>query len=123
MKSKLAVLPFILLTGIALVRCSDPEEELPRLEFPSTMPKELTVGDTTAPLVVTRVTVDARGRQSETATYGDFAFKSSDTATVRVIDGRRLLGVAAGTASVTAFDNQGTAKTKGGRDVTVKARP
>lgn len=123
MKSKLAVIPIFLLLGIVLVRCSEPDEEIPRLEFPSSMPTELTIGDTTAPLFVTRVSVDARGRQSETTTYENFKFTSSDSAVVRVIEGRRLLGLAEGSASVSAVDNQGTAGTKNGRNVTVKPRP
>ena len=123
MKTRFAVLPFALLMGFAMQGCTDSKEELPRLEFSSTMPKELTVGDTTDALFLTKVFVNPLGRQDEKDDYSAFTFESTDTNVVRIVDGRRLVGVAVGTASISAFDNQSSGKTKGGRDVTVKPLP
>jgi hypothetical protein len=112
---------FILsIAGSLLVgACSDPDEEIPRLEFLSSMPKEVAVGDTTDPLKMRRIYADARGRQQENSDYTSFTFASDDTTVIRVVDGRRLLGLKAGTAAISASDNSG-ARTKAPAAVTVQ---
>lgn len=119
MKRRLAVLPMVLFCGAGFLKCSEPAEDLPRLEFLASMPKELVAGDTTEPQMIRKVFVDPRGRQDEASDYKSFTFTSSDTAVIRVVDGRRLLGVKAGQASISAFDNQSDARTKAAAPVTV----
>jgi hypothetical protein len=97
--------------GLLLGACSGPDEDIPRLEFLSSMPKTLAVGDTTGLLEVKRIYADARGRQQETPDYRSFVFSSDDTTVVQVVDGRRLLGLKAGTAGIVASDATG-ARTK-----------
>lgn len=99
--------------------CSGPDEEIPRLEFLSSMPKAIAVGDTTEPLEMKRIYADAQGRQQETPDYKSFTFASDDTTVIRVVEGRRLLGIKAGTAEISASDNS-RARTKNPAAVTVE---
>lgn len=100
--------------------CSDPDEEIPRLEFLSSLPKEIAAGDTTEPLEMKRIFADAQGRQRETGDYKSFTFASDDTTVIRIVEGRRLLGLKAGSAAISASDNTG-ARTKNPATVTVTA--
>lgn len=108
-----------LLAGSLLVACDEPDVDLPRLEFNATLPSSLKAGDTTVPLSVVKYSADARGRETKSDPYNSFQFSSSDSAVIRVVQGRRLLGLKAGSATVTAVDNASEARTKGGRAVTV----
>lgn len=102
-----------------LAACSEPAPDLPRLEFLSSMPREITVGDTTEALSVTKYSASATGRE-EKVEYHAFTLRSSDTAVVRIVEGRRMLGLQAGTSAITAQDDQGTARTPSALTVTVK---
>lgn len=102
-----------------LAACTDPEPDLPRLEFPSSMPSELDVGDTTEPLVMTRYYANTQGQERSTEGYMGFTFTSSDTTVVQVIEGRRLLGLKPGTAGISASDGNGS-DTKQPKTVTVR---
>lgn len=102
-----------------LAGCSEPAPDLPRLEFLSSMPKELAIGDTTGALAVTKFSATATGRETK-AEYYDFTFKSSDTAVIKVVQGRRLLGIKAGASAITAEDDKEDARTPSSLSVTVK---
>lgn len=103
----------------ALAGCTDSEPDLPRLEFPASMPAELAIGDTTDPLVMVRYFANAQGREGKTDTYEGFTFVSSDSTVVQVVAMRRLLGLKAGQADISATDNNG-AETKSPHKLTVK---
>lgn len=109
------------LLGAALLgACTDSEPDLPRLEFPDSMPSELAVGDTTGALTMVRYFANSQGQQMTTDPYLGFVFTSSDTTVVKVVESRRLLGVAPGTAEISASDGAGS-DTKKPATVTVRA--
>ncbi len=117
---RITLLPLALFCAAALFACSESEEVLPRLEFLASTPKEVRVGDTTGVQLIRKHFVDARGKRDDVSNYASFTFKSSDTTVLKVVDGRRLLGVKEGLASVDAFDNQSDARTESAMVVTVK---
>lgn len=95
--------------GTALLgACTDSESDLPRLEFPSDMPSELVVGDTTEELVMIRYFANTQGQERSTDDYRGHTFTSSDTAVVKVIENRRLLGLKPGTSDISASDGAGS---------------
>lgn len=95
--------------GAALMAaCTDPEPDLPRLEFDDTMPSELTVGDTTAEITMTRYFANTQGQERDTKGYKGHALTSSDTTVVKVIEERHLLGLKPGTADISASDGAGS---------------
>lgn len=103
----------------ALVGCSEPAPDLPRLEFLSGMPGEIAVGDTTGALAVTKHSATATGRETREEYYA-FTFQSADTSVIKVVQNRRLLGLRAGTSAITAVDDREDARTPSARTVTVK---
>ncbi len=107
--------------GAALLgACTDSESDLPRLEFDNTMPSEITVGDTTVELTMTRFYANTQGKELSAGGYKGHAFTSSDTTIVKVIEARRLLGLKPGTADISASDGAGS-DSKKPFGVTVKA--
>src|SRR5690349_13900126 len=86
--------------------CSQPGRTGPKLTIESDAPLTLAVGDTSDVLIVSKVTVDANGRETTDSDYGKFKLVSSDTSVAKIVDSRRVLGVAAGTANVTADDDR-----------------
>ena len=114
--------PILLAIPVAaalLAGCSEPAPDLPRLEFLSGMPGEIAVGDTTEALAVTKYSATATGRENKEEYYS-FTFQSSDTAVIKVVQGRRLLGVKEGTSAISAQDENGDARTSGAKTVTVR---
>lgn len=118
------VIPFLILPMVlALAACTDDDSDLPRLEFHDDMTEEITVGDTTDPIVVTKFSATVQGRETKEESYLNFTLESSDTSVVKVVLDRQLVGVKAGTSKVTALDKITDARTKGSVTVTVVATP
>lgn len=88
-----------------LTGCGTEETDLPRLEFPGTMPKQVKVGDTTAVIELVKYYADPRGREQTNKTFKSYTFKSSDPAVLAVVEGNRLTGLKEGSVTVTATDN------------------
>lgn len=123
MKLRLLSLPAALAALAAsaslIAGCSEPAPDLPRLEFLSGMPGEIAVGDTTEAFAVTKYSASATGRESREEYYS-FTFVSADTAVIKVVQGRRLLGLQPGTSAITAEDEREVARTPSALTVTVK---
>lgn len=105
-----------------LTACGTDEPDLPRLEFPGTMPREVKIGDTTAVIELVKYYADPRGREQTNKAFKSYTFKSSDAAVLAVVDGNRLTGLKDGSVTVTATDNidNGSATRTG---VTVSVKP
>ncbi len=76
-----------------LSACAVDEPREPGLYYSGTAPLPITVkvGEASAPLVFTRVTVDARGRTNEVTDYRNIEFLIQDTAIAQA-DGMRIVG-------------------------------
>lgn len=123
MKKTAISISLLLAAGLAWQGCTDPESDLPRLEFPANSSYSLQAGDTTEPLVMVKYSADVQGREQKNSKYESFHFVSSDTSVVKVVEGRRLLGVKVGSAKVDAQDDVGNASTKEGQTFSVSPQP
>lgn len=102
---KIPILAALIACLACLVACDTEEPDLPRLEFPSTMPGEVKVGDTTAIIELVKFYADPRGREQTNKQFKSYTFKSSDPAVLAVVEGNRLTGMKEGSVTVTATDD------------------
>jgi hypothetical protein len=108
--------------GFALIGCDTGEQDAAKLEIKSPGNITLPVGDTTAAWAVSKTAVDARGKSFTTDPYNDFVLISSDSTVAAIVRNQRVLGVKAGTATITASDDLSSLKSESGVTVTVTAR-
>lgn len=96
------------LAVLALMACAEPESAKPRLTLNSTSLLNLVVGDTSLPITVTKVTLDAQGRENKDGDYRYFTLVSADTSVAKVFAGRQLIAVGQGQTTVAADDDRST---------------
>ncbi len=114
----------ILISSLMLGACgTDPGAKGDRIEISgSPMPSPFHVGDTSEYWKTDRTTVSATARESTEKNYGYFHLVSSDTTVVKIYSRQALVGVAPGTAQVTARDEKSDLVSESSVKVTIVSR-
>lgn len=102
------MLKILALTSLLfLLNCSDPASNNESLDFSSSAPITLKVGDTSDVFMISKTSFDERGRSSTNSKYKDFSLVIADTTICRVVNLNRITGAKPGETTLNALDNVG----------------
>lgn len=111
----------VLAMGLGIFGCATESNDPTRMEIVTPGDISLAVGDTSALWVVSKTYVDATGRTVTLKPYTSFSLISSDSTVAKVIRNQQIVGMAEGTATVSAHDDNSSLESETAATVTVEA--